>query len=86
MDIPSSLYRTRRKNPLVTKGLRGLYTYVFWKIVKFIGPYKVTVDVQNCDFTLFNKVRKDQESIQSSSTPDPGYQWESGNFTIRHHK
>ena len=29
---------------------------------------------------------KDQESIQSSTTPDPGYQWVSDNFTIRHHK
>ena len=29
---------------------------------------------------------KDQESIQSSTTPDPGYQWESDNFTIKHHK
>ena len=32
------------------------------------------------------KEGKDQESIQSSTTPDPGYQWESDNFTIRHHK
>ena len=24
--------------------------------------------------------------IQSSTTPDPGYQWESDNVTIRHHK
>ena len=29
---------------------------------------------------------EDQESIQSSTTPDPGYQWESDNVTIRHHK
>ena len=29
---------------------------------------------------------KDQESIQSSTTPDPWYQWESDNVTIRHHK
>ena len=29
---------------------------------------------------------KDQESIQSSTTLDPGYQWESDNVTIRHHK
>ena len=29
---------------------------------------------------------KDQESIQSSTTPDPGYQWESEKFTVRHHK
>ena len=28
---------------------------------------------------------KDQESIQSSTTADLGYQWESDNFTIRHH-
>ena len=28
---------------------------------------------------------KDQESIQSSTTPDPGYQWESDNFTISVH-
>ena len=32
------------------------------------------------------KKDKDQELIQSSTTPDPGYQWESDNFTIRHHK
>ena len=32
------------------------------------------------------KEGKDQESIQSSTTPDPRYQWESDNVTIRHHK
>ena len=32
------------------------------------------------------KEGKDQESIQSSTTPDPGYQWESDRFSIRHHK
>ena len=32
------------------------------------------------------KEGKDQESIQSSTKPDPGYQWESDNFTIRHRK
>ena len=29
---------------------------------------------------------KDQESIQSGVIPDPGYHWESDNFTIRQHK
>ena len=29
---------------------------------------------------------KDQESIQSSTTPDPGYQWESDKLTVIHHK
>ena len=28
----------------------------------------------------------DQESIQSSTTPDPGYQWESNKLTVRHHR
>ena len=32
------------------------------------------------------KEGKDQESIQSSTTPDPGYQWKSNKLTIRHHK
>ena len=32
------------------------------------------------------KEGKDQESIQSRATPNPGHQWESGNFTIRQHK
>ena len=29
---------------------------------------------------------KNQESIQSSTTPDPGHQWKSNKLTIRHHK
>ena len=29
---------------------------------------------------------KDQESIQSSTTPDPGYQWESSKLTVSHHR
>ena len=29
---------------------------------------------------------KDQESIQSSTTPDLGCQWESNKLTVRHHK
>ena len=32
------------------------------------------------------KEGKDQESIQSSTTPNPEHQWESDNFTIRYHK
>ena len=35
---------------------------------------------------LSKKGCKDQESIQSSTTPDPGYQWESDKLTVRHHK
>ena len=38
--------------------------------------------------TFFKRKKegKDQESVQSSTTPDPEYQWESDNVTIRHHK
>ena len=32
------------------------------------------------------KEGKDKEWIQSNTTSDPGYQWESDNVTIRHHK
>ena len=39
-----------------------------------------------CSIGHSKKEDKDQESIQSSTKPDPGYQWESDNFTIRRHK
>ena len=37
---------------------------------------------------LFLKLErgKDHESIQSSTTPDSGYKWESNKLTIRHHR
>ena len=35
---------------------------------------------------LESKDAKSQESIQLSTTPDPGYQWESDKLTVRHHK
>ena len=39
------------------------------------------------DFNGENKKGcKDQEPIQSSTTPDPGYQWERDKLTVRHHK
>ena len=37
-------------------------------------------------YSEIKKEGKDQESIQSSTTSDPGYQWESDNVAIRHHK
>ena len=32
------------------------------------------------------KEGRDQESLQSSTTPDPGYQWANNKFTVRPHK
>ena len=40
----------------------------------------------NCFNYSSKKEGKDQKSIQSSTTPDPGVQWESDNVKIRHHK
>ena len=38
-------------------------------------------------FFMMNTYHKsNQESLQSSTTPDPGYQWENDNVTTRHHK
>ena len=34
---------------------------------------------------MSKKEGKDQQSIQSSTAPDPRYQWESNKLTIRHH-
>ena len=53
----------------------------------FILYINLAVLQQGVDFGEQSKNEgKDQESIQSSTTPDPGYQWESDNVTIRHHK
>ena len=41
------------------------------------------------NYTLYNFDQigaRHQESIQSSTTPDPGYQWESDKLTVRRHK
>ena len=47
-------------------------------------PFQLTLVMLNIIST--KKEDKDQESIHSSTTPDPGYQWESDNFTVKHHK
>ena len=54
------------------------------KLLNFI-PLKSRYSVTSSNKKI-KKEGKDQESIQSSTTPDPGYQWESDNVTIRHHK
>ena len=40
--------------------------------------FKIILIPQSCES---KKRGKDQESIQSSTTPDPGFQWERDNFT-----
>ena len=58
--------------------------YIMIKVIKFV------VLTIHC-LTMFKNKQsksgcKDQESIQSSTTLDPGYQWESDKLTVRHHK
>ena len=45
----------------------------------------ITIKINHL-FCISTKEGKDQESIQSSTTPEPGYQWASDNLTIRYHK
>ena len=51
------------------------------------NPGYLEEETQNTNSHMkVKKKGKDQESIKSSTTPDPGYQWETDNITIRHHK
>ena len=43
---------------------------------------RVTEALQQYYLNESKKKGKDQESIQSSATPDQGYQWDSDNFTL----
>ena len=55
-------------------------------MLKTIGE-NVTPEILEGPGTNLRKLGcKDQESIQSSTTPDPGYQWESDKLTVGHHK
>ena len=54
---------------------------------KFLAPHLIVYKFHKLlNISESKKKNKDQKSIQSSTTPDPGYQWESDNFTTRHHK
>ena len=56
-------------------------TSVFSELLQSVIPFSMMNTYYKC-----NKDGKDQESLQSSTTPDPGYQWENDNVTTRHHK
>ena len=58
----------------------------FEQMVIQIYPDEPQFNKTNSSDTESKKGGKGQESIQSGTTPDPGYQWESDNFTVRHHK
>ena len=46
----------------------------------------VRIPVSQISNHLSKKEGKDQEKIQLSTKPDPGYQWENDNFKVRHNK
>ena len=55
----------------------------------FTGWFKPVLGANltlSSDVDQSKKKDKDQESIQSSTTPDTGCQWKSDNFKIGHHK
>ena len=51
-----------------------------------LAPPAMSIQGSDQDLQTYNKEEsKYQEVIQSSTTPDPGFQWDSDNFSIRHH-
>ena len=54
-------------------------------MMKMMIMIMVCMILLNSVYYKSKKRCKDQESIQSSTTPDPGYQWESDKLTVRHH-
>ena len=53
---------------------------------RFNYSYKFSSESEIHVYSKSNLGCKIQESIQSSTTPDPGYQWESDKLTVRHHE
>ena len=51
-----------------------------------VNIYTVETRTNNASLWQSMKEGKDQEYIESSTTPDLEYRWESDNVTIRHHK
>ena len=56
------------------------------KNLNVLYPQLIYFDLSKVKDFKGKKEGKDQESIQSSTTHAPGYQWECDNFTIRHHE
>ena len=52
----------------------------------FFLPNIHYVNAVSRTISVSKKDGKDQESIQSSTTHDPGHQWESNKLTVRHHR
>ena len=59
-----------------------MLSFLFLFMTKYIKT-SVNLTLKLCGG---KKEGKDQEPIQLSTTPDPGYQWESDNVTISHYK
>ena len=54
----------------------------------FLSEISTTFESNNIGDWLMQSKKdgKDQESIQSSTTPDQGYQWESNKLTVSSHR
>ena len=74
----TTIYKQRHNHRHITDSSQSHWV---GDILNTIHKYNNAIKVNRS-----KKEDKDHESIQSSTTPDPRYQWESDNFTIRHHK
>ena len=75
---------TQMATKMAAKCLTWSFVTQFPPIFIYRLPSSNYCSSMNMDF--IQDGRQDQESLQSITTPDPGYQWESDNVTIRHHK
>ena len=58
----------------------------FAQMVSQIYPTELQLFEANPSDVESKKEGRDQESIQSSTTPDPGYKWKNDDVTNTHHK
>ena len=75
---------------------QGLLTSIIFKYSvcawRFMQTFRNRFEYWSNTYQSHNKTKqskkdeKDRESIQSNTTHAPGYQWESNELTIRHHK
>ena len=63
--------------------MSALFFLYFFQIKEVLDS---TISFAIADMFISKLECKDQESIQSCKTPDPGYQWESDKLTKRHQK
>ena len=77
---------TKIWTPLLQLGDNCIQFFSFKEAYPRIYGRKFSLMLTNKSSCKVSKGFKDQEWIQSSTTTDPEYQWESDKLIVRHHK